>query len=189
MRKEIQKLSESRRFSRFISTFIYKLLNRNSTSIQTQESTKLHNECAEFIHLLTKSVSTIISLSVVIYSLKLVERIGRVGNRKTAKGSEPYLFAVALIIAQKVVEDKPYANKCWVKLLNMPVDHINLLEREFLSCIQFDVSVPLDEFNTWFSNIQRSAKKFDTTLLLSVKVDNKVESGLYSPPLSPYSSQ
>lgn len=186
-------LSEARKFSRFICSEVYKSLGSSTASkcLSQSEFTAQFETSADFIHLLTTSVADIIPLSIIVYALQLVEKIASVGNRKTAVGSEPYLFAIALIIAQKYVEDRPYANKCWVKLMNMPVTHINLLEREFLSCLQFNVSFPVQEYDDFFDQIQMSAKKWDNSDIVLRREEfkkNRVDH-ILSPPPSPFSMQ
>jgi Cyclin len=163
-----------RNFSNFITHTLYTLLDLypviNASTIDR------YSVSAQKIHMLSTSTSSILSFPTLIYALKLVSRVSH-KDRRVAHGSEPYLFAISLIIANKILDDKPFANKCWVKLLNMPSSHITMLEREFLDCVHFDVAVPIEEFNDWVDFMQQLAE-----LWIRARKDRSMQ----SPPPSPF---
>lgn len=178
----------SRKFSRFVCSMVFKSLGRSAASRDAHSQlafTSHFNTCSEFIHQLTTAVSAIIPLSIIVYALNLVEKVGSESNRKVAVGSESFLFATALIVAQKMCEDRPFANKCWIKVLCMPVVHINLLEREFLASLHFNVAIPVEEYEVWSDYVQESAKTWDK----AIDLERRPSQTLRSPPLSPFTSQ
>ncbi|KAJ3400738.1 hypothetical protein CcCBS67573_g02416 [Chytriomyces confervae] len=72
-----------------------------------------------------------------------LERIRRT-LPKSARGlpcSGHRLFLAALILSAKYINDKTYKNRSWVSFTEglFPVSEINLMERQFLSIIDFDL--------------------------------------------------
>lgn len=64
-------------------------------------------------------------------------------------GSQYRMFVVGLLLAQKYTEDHPFSNRVWAQLAQMPAQHINVMEREFLANIDHRLSVELQDFQWW----------------------------------------
>ena len=115
------------------------------------------------MHKLTTAITTFLPLSNLIFALKLVDRVSK-RTKKVSPKSEMLLFVVALIVTQKWLNDKPFANTCWVNLLNLNVRHINLIEREFLECLDYDLYVSKGEYESWFNYVQYHGRLWMTIL-------------------------
>lgn len=93
---------------------------------------------------------TRISSAAMLLSLLLVHRYRMLPNTECGmRGSEFRTFVVALLLAHKYTEDHPYSNRIWSQLSEIPVRHINALEREFLHCIDHRLGVRFREFQRW----------------------------------------
>ncbi|KAI5816369.1 hypothetical protein BZA77DRAFT_224746, partial [Pyronema omphalodes] len=64
-------------------------------------------------------------------------------------GSQYRVFTVALILANKYNNDKWYANKLWAEASGISVEEIQIMEKEFLSNIQYLLYVPQSEWLSW----------------------------------------
>ncbi|ORY02718.1 hypothetical protein K493DRAFT_191005, partial [Basidiobolus meristosporus CBS 931.73] len=65
------------------------------------------------------------------------------------RGSEVRIFAVALLLASKYLEDRPFNNRTWSVITGLDSYEIGVMEREFLSCIQYQLHVSEAEFRRW----------------------------------------
>ncbi|ORY50902.1 hypothetical protein BCR33DRAFT_712866 [Rhizoclosmatium globosum] len=88
----------------------------------------------------------------VVVASSLLEKVRR-RLPQTAKGlpcSAHRLFLAALILASKYTNDKTYKNKSWVAFTEglFPVSEINLMERQFLGILDFDLSFTDDDYLT-----------------------------------------
>ena len=77
-------------------------------------------------------------------------------------GSEYRLFSVAMILANKYLEDRTFTNKTWASLTAMPISEVNIMEREFLTILDFNLGVNEVEFSSWISAIEDFLKEFGT---------------------------
>lgn len=69
-------------------------------------------------------------------------------------GAEYRLFSVAMILANKYLDDKTFTNKTWATLTAMSINEVNIMEREFLSILNFDLTVNEREFVGWINSIE-----------------------------------
>ncbi|ORX91602.1 hypothetical protein K493DRAFT_317153 [Basidiobolus meristosporus CBS 931.73] len=70
------------------------------------------------------------------------------------QGSEFRIFTVALMLSNKYLEDHTYTNKTWSDISGMTLEELNLMEMEFLTCINFHVHVTELEFGTWLDTLE-----------------------------------
>lgn len=77
-------------------------------------------------------------------------------------GSEYRLFSVAMILANKYLEDRTFTNKTWASLTAMPISEVNIMEREFLTILDFNLGVNEVEFSSWISAIEGFLKELGT---------------------------
>ncbi|CAG8466891.1 42429_t:CDS:2 [Gigaspora margarita] len=77
--------------------------------------------------------ATQVSRSVIHLSLLYIHRM-KINNPaiKGQNGSEYRTFTVALMLANKFLDDNTYTNKTWSEVTNIPVSEINTMEMEFL---------------------------------------------------------
>ncbi|ORY06612.1 hypothetical protein K493DRAFT_190414, partial [Basidiobolus meristosporus CBS 931.73] len=66
-----------------------------------------------------------------------------------ADSSEGRLFAVALMLANKFLDDGPFTNRTWSEVTGIPLSEINIMEREFLTILSFDLNMSHREFRSW----------------------------------------
>ncbi|KAG1324174.1 hypothetical protein G6F62_009247 [Rhizopus arrhizus] len=66
-----------------------------------------------------------------------------------AEGSEYRLFVVALMLANKFLDDNTYTNKTWSEVSGMKVHDLNVMEAEFLEAIDFNLYIRAQDFAVW----------------------------------------
>ncbi|ORX52391.1 hypothetical protein DM01DRAFT_1336759 [Hesseltinella vesiculosa] len=96
--------------------------------------------------------ATQLSESVVLLSLKYVAILLR--NQpylRGAEGSEYRLYTVALMLANKFLDDNTFTNKTWSDISGMKVFELNLMELEFLQVLKFALFIRKREFDDWKS--------------------------------------
>lgn len=84
------------------------------------------------------------------------------------------MFLAALISASKYLQDRNYSNRAWAKISGLPVGEINTNERAFLKVVDFQLHLPLEEFQRWT----------DRLAALASPIASPVESARPSPPSS-----
>lgn len=68
---------------------------------------------------------------------------------KGQNGSEYRTFTVALMLANKFLDDNTYTNKTWSEVTNIPVSEINTMEMEFLSSLDYELYVSERQYFEW----------------------------------------
>jgi len=68
---------------------------------------------------------------------------------KGQNGSEYRTFTVALMLANKFLDDNTYTNKTWSEVTNIPVSEINTMEMEFLSSLDYELYVSEQQYFEW----------------------------------------
>lgn len=102
--------------------------------------------------------STKVSSTALILALQLVHRLRAEqhdGSRRGGEGSEYRLYFVGLMLANKYTEDHPYTNKAWASIIGIPSREINIMEREFLAALNYELFVGQAEFQLWTVNLSR----------------------------------
>lgn len=70
-------------------------------------------------------------------------------------GSQYRMFLVGMLLAHKYSEDHPFSNRVWAQLSELPISHINTMERDFLQRIEHRLLVQFDEFQEWVVALDR----------------------------------
>ncbi|KAI8970321.1 cyclin-domain-containing protein [Mycotypha africana] len=66
-----------------------------------------------------------------------------------AEGSEYRLFIVALMLANKFLDDNTFTNKTWSDVSGMKVHDLNVMEAEFLEALDFNLFVRDYDYRIW----------------------------------------
>lgn len=72
-----------------------------------------------------------------------------------APGSQFRMFLIGLLLAHKYSEDHPYSNRVWAQLSEIPVIHVNTMERDFLHRIDHRLGFKLIDFKAWVVALDR----------------------------------
>lgn len=64
-------------------------------------------------------------------------------------GSQYRMFLVGMLLAHKYSEDHPFSNRVWAQFSEIPVMHVNIMERDFLLRINHRLSVEFQDFQSW----------------------------------------
>lgn len=115
--------------------------------------------CADVI------ATTQISYSVVLLSLLYIYRL-KCANPYIhgLDGSEYRLFTVAVMLANKFLDDNTYTNKTWSEVTSIAVREINIMEREFLTTLKFTVYVSEHQHLAWLKTLERLVSERNTCL-------------------------
>ncbi|KAI9281525.1 cyclin-domain-containing protein [Sporodiniella umbellata] len=90
--------------------------------------------------------------SVVFLCLKYIANLLQAQRKikaEASEGSEYRLFIVALMLANKFLDDHTYTNQSWSEVSGMKVGDLNRMEAEFLSALNFRLFVRAQEFAIW----------------------------------------
>lgn len=70
-------------------------------------------------------------------------------NMQMRKGMEFHLIIACFLIAQKMIDDFRWTNSTWSRLAGIPLFELNLMEREILERLSYEVNVPPSEYMDW----------------------------------------
>lgn len=87
-----------------------------------------------------------------LYILRLKQLSPRpiIGN----PNSESRVFTVALMLANKFLDDNTYTNKTWADVSRLPLEDISTMEIEFLANMRYSLVVSAAEWSAWQSHLQ-----------------------------------
>ncbi|ORZ07912.1 hypothetical protein BCR42DRAFT_442507 [Absidia repens] len=77
-----------------------------------------------------------------------------------AEGSEYRLFIVALMLANKFLDDNTFTNKTWSEVSGMKVQDLNIMESEFLEALEYHLFVREEEYMTWKSVLDTCRQRY-----------------------------
>ncbi|KAI8844102.1 hypothetical protein BJ741DRAFT_590041 [Chytriomyces cf. hyalinus JEL632] len=97
------------------------------------------------------------------------------------------LFLAALILSAKYINDKTYKNRSWVSFSEglFPASEINLMERQFLSIIDFDLHCHEVDHNQVLNAINTQDSKIKGMLFNSLQHPQRSDSATSFEPHSP----
>ncbi|KAI9209489.1 uncharacterized protein BJ171DRAFT_577102 [Polychytrium aggregatum] len=159
-------------FSEFVCTIVYLFLDRLPRDLPFSQRLSApfttdpkYSEfrdsfyCSlQLIHRALKATSKAIPLPMVVAALKLIARIVELSEYASSPGSEGYLFCIALMTSQKCLADNVYANSTWAKITKLPVETLNTLEFEFLSCVDYKLHLHNTEYEEFYKYIHSVAR-------------------------------
>ncbi|KAJ1548475.1 hypothetical protein HK096_001856, partial [Nowakowskiella sp. JEL0078] len=63
--------------------------------------------------------------------------------------SPRFIITIAVILAQKVMDDVKYGNSCWAKISSVEVEELNKAERACLTALEYRLNVSFEVFSNW----------------------------------------
>ncbi|ORX95528.1 hypothetical protein K493DRAFT_187653, partial [Basidiobolus meristosporus CBS 931.73] len=95
-------------------------------------------------------LTTKVSSSVVILALKYIQRLKFLNAQLQGQpGSEIRIFTVALVLANKYLDDKVLNKRMWSRVSGIAIKELNRMELEFLASIQYRLMVTKDDYFNW----------------------------------------
>ncbi|KAJ9453725.1 Cyclin-U4-1 [Diplonema papillatum] len=91
---------------------------------------------------------------VFVAQLVLLHRFERVAGVLTTASNVHRLLLISLIVASKVCADLVYTNSSYHKIGDVCLAEINMMERTFLTALDWDVAVSREEYNTMRATIE-----------------------------------
>ncbi|KAK9761554.1 hypothetical protein K7432_013470 [Basidiobolus ranarum] len=99
--------------------------------------------------------STQVPIPVVLLALIYIQRFkGSSPSTKGADSSEGRLFVVSLMLANKYLDDNAYTNRTWSEVTGIPLQEINIMEKEFLTVLSFNLNVTNRELKGWSKSLK-----------------------------------
>ncbi|RKO84231.1 hypothetical protein BDK51DRAFT_31710, partial [Blyttiomyces helicus] len=95
-------------FAHFITTFVFHLVSYTPNPVE-------YSSAMQTIHRLLRSTSKSVPLPTILVSLLYISRVAKRGAQRPARGSEPHLMCVALLLAHKAHDDHAFSNRTWGK--------------------------------------------------------------------------
>lgn len=110
----------------------------------------------QFINFMQKLLQTTqVSQSVIVLSLHYIYRLKEENHFTNGKpGSEFRVAVVALMLANKFIDDNTYTNKTWSEVSGIELQEINKMEREFLRGVAFRLYVNTDTYKAWVNLLE-----------------------------------
>ena len=71
------------------------------------------------------------------------------------------IFFVATVVTVKFWEDKCITNSTFSRMFSMPTQELNVNERNFLTAVDYDLSLTLDQIDDFLSKINSEFKNYD----------------------------
>ncbi|KAK9362725.1 hypothetical protein V1504DRAFT_291009 [Lipomyces starkeyi] len=102
-------------------------------------------------------------------------------------GSEYRVFTIALVLANKFLDDNTYTNKTWAQVSKLPVSEIGVMEVEFLKHVNYELAVAKEKWTEWTDGLATFAKARKAARFSCVSVPGSPVSHT-PPPLSSPSS-
>ncbi|CAG8641678.1 8468_t:CDS:2 [Acaulospora morrowiae] len=150
-------------------------------------SSQFKNFCVQVL------LQTQLSNTVVILSLKYVQRFVKGGRPVDfgEEGPEYRLFTIALMLANKFLDDNTFTNKTWSEVTSIPVKEINKMELAFLECMDFKMFVSGSDYSHWLDCLkeytktqqqlyihqrQRSSDALNNGSLITAQIQNQSDS-------------
>ncbi|CAG8713075.1 17061_t:CDS:2, partial [Racocetra fulgida] len=129
-------------------------LSSQPANFSQTASSQFKNFCVQVL------LQTQLSNTVVILSLKYVQRFVKSGRSVNfgEEGPEYRLFTIALMLANKFLDDNTFTNKTWSEVTNIPVKEINRIEIAFLECMDFKMYVSGSEYSHWLECLKEYTK-------------------------------
>lgn len=100
--------------------------------------------------------TTQVTQNVILLSLLFIHRL-KVLNPKMhgLPGSEYRLLTVALMLANKFLDDNTYTNKTWSEVSQLSVNEIHVMEVEFLGNMRYSLLVTEKQWEEWLVKLAR----------------------------------
>lgn len=100
--------------------------------------------------------TTQVTQNVILLSLLFIHRL-KVLNPKMhgLPGSEYRLLTVALMLANKFLDDNTYTNKTWSEVSQLSVNEIHVMEVEFLGNMRYSLLVTKKQWEEWLLKLPR----------------------------------
>ncbi|KAK9762897.1 hypothetical protein K7432_010909 [Basidiobolus ranarum] len=100
-------------------------------------------------------IVTQVSSSVIILALKYIQRVKAAHPELQGQpGSEVRIFTMAVLLANKYLDDKTFHNQFWSNVTGIPVEEITRMEVEFLASIQYQLFVSKEEYFSWLKFLE-----------------------------------
>ncbi|KAK9763767.1 hypothetical protein K7432_009276 [Basidiobolus ranarum] len=126
--------------SKFVSSFVVNLWYGTAHA----DSSMLEAFCDRVLSWCDNSPSNIY------IALKYLQRLKQLcPHLSGSKGSEVRIFSIALLLASKYLEDRPFNNRTWSVITGLNSYETGVMEREFLACIHYQLHVCEEEFRNW----------------------------------------
>ncbi|ORX91789.1 hypothetical protein K493DRAFT_317048 [Basidiobolus meristosporus CBS 931.73] len=98
---------------------------------------------------------TQVSSSVILLALKYIQRVKATHPQLQGQpGSEIRIFTMAVLLANKYLDDKTFHNQFWSNVAGIPVEEITRMEVEFLASIQYHLYVSKEEYFAWLKFLE-----------------------------------
>ncbi|KAK4131509.1 hypothetical protein BT67DRAFT_387581 [Trichocladium antarcticum] len=104
--------------------------------------------------ILTVLTTTQVTQNVAVLALLYIYRLKMANPTvKGRPGSEYRLLTVALMLANKFLDDNTYTNKTWADVSGISVAEIHVMEVEFLSNMRYSLLVSVDQWEEWLDRL------------------------------------
>ncbi|KAI9280704.1 cyclin-domain-containing protein [Sporodiniella umbellata] len=122
-------------------------------SLKRNQASKRQAAFKLFVHKVLQA--TQLSCTCILIALYYIKRL-RIAYPviHPSTGSEIRLFATALVLANKFLEDSTFTNKTWASVSGIPIKELNIMEKEFLSALDYNICISPTDFHAWADQCQ-----------------------------------
>ncbi|ORX79703.1 hypothetical protein K493DRAFT_321007 [Basidiobolus meristosporus CBS 931.73] len=185
-----QEMEATVEFSGLVADMVTNLWSfRDAPQSRTQspQAQSRRMEMIEFVQRLL--IFTDAPSTVVFVGLNYLYRLRTSGifTEDPACGSEYRVLVVALLVASKYIEDQSYSNQSWSEVSGFDAEEVNLMEREFLTELDWNLWISPEEYEGWIEGIDHwLAKEEWENEGTESEADSELDSE-YEWPLTPHS--
>ncbi|KAJ3089012.1 hypothetical protein HK102_007400, partial [Quaeritorhiza haematococci] len=142
--------SGSAQLANFVACVVFYLLTNS-----TQASWRAYKD-VQFRKFVERVVAaTSMSAAAVIISLKYIHRLTqRLPLLNASSGSEYRILTTGLMLADAFLNDNAFTCKSWSEVTGISAQECATMKREFLSALQFDLSITEEEYAQWLQFLE-----------------------------------
>ncbi|KAK9766628.1 hypothetical protein K7432_004169 [Basidiobolus ranarum] len=136
------------RLAHFCADMVCSIWHFNSGRLEKPADPAFHGFCYQVLS------SSQVSVPVVLLALLYIQRFKNSSPcTKGADSSEGRLFAVSLMLANKYLDDNAFTNRTWSEVTGIPLQEINIMEKEFLMILSFNLNLTHRELKGWSKSL------------------------------------
>ncbi|KAK9687332.1 hypothetical protein K7432_014827 [Basidiobolus ranarum] len=150
------------RLAHFCADMACSIWHFNSGRLEKPADPAFHGFCYQVLS------SSQVSVPVVLLALLYIQRFKNSSPcTKGADSSEGRLFAVSLMLANKYLDDNAFTNRTWSEVTGIPLQEINIMEKEFLTILSFNLNITHRELKGWSKSLSDHLAYQETLLRYS----------------------
>ncbi|KAI9204477.1 uncharacterized protein BJ171DRAFT_505909 [Polychytrium aggregatum] len=119
------------------------------------------NSTFQFIHSVLGALAHSIPLTIVLIAIHYIH-LTVLQDQRPEPGAESRLFLVALMVSQKMYDDRTIPKKVWARITGLSIGQLSRLEREFCSALDYNLVLKHEPYQHWLNDIRDLARMWES---------------------------